>query len=259
MSVFGRRAGSRADVRARRVAIVGHRGGRGEGWPAENTLAAFARAHAEGADAIELDVRATRGDGVVVFHDATLARMTEGSDWRALATLSPGEAARVKLGASREPIPTLDDVLAWARGRLAVNVEVKHDVPDRASFARAVARSIARHAEVEVLVSSFNPFVLAAMAAIAPRAPRAWLTHEGQSRWEAAWAPIAARAPLDALHVERTQASTALVARAKRHAKRVGVWTVNDPREARDLASLGVDWLITDAPAVVRDALGRLS
>jgi glycerophosphoryl diester phosphodiesterase len=241
-------------ARGARCLVVGHRGGRsvgaGDAWPAENSIEAFERAHREEADAIELDVRACVG-GVVVLHDADLARVTGGRDRREVARLTLGEIARVRL-ASGERVPTLDDVLAWAKGRIALNVEAKHDVPDRASLARAVARALARHAGVDVLLSSFDPVLLAMLAAAAPRTPRAWLTHEGQQR---AWAPLAARAPVHAVHVERTMTTPALIARLRARGTHVGAWTVNDAREARDLAALGVDWIITDAPGAIRAAL----
>ena len=243
-------------ARGRAAVLVGHRGGRGESWPPENTLAAFARAHAAGVEAVELDVRSCAGD-VVVMHDPDLARVTGGGDRRSVARLTRGELARVAIGASRERVPTLDELLDWARGRLALNVEAKHDVPDRLALARRIARTLARHPEVEVLLSSFDPVLLGMLAATSPRTPRAWLTHEGQRAWEPAWAPLALRAPLDAVHLERTQASPRIVSALHRAGKRVGVWTVNDPREAVDLAALGVDWLITDDVAPLRVALSR--
>jgi glycerophosphoryl diester phosphodiesterase len=252
--VFSPRADGAGSPSGRTAVIVGHRGGRGEGWPPENTLESFTRAHAEGAPAIELDVRTCIGGHVVVMHDADLARMTGGSDRRVVARLTLGELARVALGAAnaaRSRVPTLDQVLDWAHGRVALNVEAKHDVPDRLALARAIARALARHSGVEVLLSSFDPTLLAMLAATAPRVRRAWLTHEGQRAWEPAWAPLAARAPIFAVHVQRTQASPDTIARLQRAGKRVGVWTVNDPSEAHDLAALGVDWLITDDPGAL--------
>jgi glycerophosphoryl diester phosphodiesterase len=143
-------------------------------------------------------------------------------------------------------------VLDWARGRVAVNVEAKHDVPDRVVFARAIARALSRHPDVEVLLSSFDPVLLALLAALSPHVPRAWLTHEGQRRWEPLWARLAIHAPITAVHLERTLADPATVGTLQRAGKSVGVWTVNDPGEARDLEALGVDWLITDAPGALR-------
>ena len=59
-------------------------------------------------------------------------------------------------------------------------------------------------------------------------------THDDEL--EEAWGPLASRAPIRAVHVERTQASPSLVARLRGGGKRVGAWTVNDPHEARDAA-----------------------
>jgi glycerophosphoryl diester phosphodiesterase len=252
-------ATSRARHHQDAAVLVGHRGGRGATWPPENTLAAFARAHADGARAVELDVRTCAGGHVVVMHDADLTRMTRGRDRRAVAALTLGELGGVALGeqSASERAPSLDDLLAWARGRVALNVEAKHDVPDRRALARGIAEALARHPDVEVLLSSFDPALLVLLAALAPRTPRAWLTHEGQPLWDAPWAPLLARAPVYAVHLERTQASPHTVAALKRAGKRVGVWTVNDPNEARDLAHLGVDWLISDDVAAIAPALSR--
>jgi glycerophosphoryl diester phosphodiesterase len=185
------------------------------------------------------------------MHDADVGRMTGGADRRSVARLSLGELSRLRLGADGERSPSLDEVLDWARGRVAVNVEAKHDVPDRLVLARGIAAAIARHRDVEVLVSSFDPPLLAMLAALAPHVPRAWLTHEGQRRWEPLWSRAVIRAPITAVHLQRTLADPETVETLRSAGKRVGVWTVNDPREARDLAALGVDWLITDAPAAL--------
>jgi len=237
--------------------VVGHRGGCGEGWPSENTMEAFARAHAEGADAIELDVRVCIGGHVVVMHDPDLSRVTGGNDRRDVARLTPGLLARVALAVGGERVPMLDDVLDHARGRFAVNVEAKHDVPDRWLLARSLVRTLARHPRVRVLVSSFDPALLAMLAMLAPHIGRAWLTYEAQQPWEPVWSRLAARAPIAAVHLERTQAAPRLVTALKNAGRRVGVWTVNDPREARDLVALGVDWLITDAPGAIGEAIRR--
>ncbi len=237
------------------VLLVGHRGGRGAGWPAENTVAAFERARAEGAPAVELDVRTCRGDHVVVFHDADLARMTDGTDRRSVSQLTLGEIARARIGDSNDHVPTFDDLLAWADGKVALNVEAKHDVRDRPTLVRGIARALARHPRVEVLLSSFDPVLLSMLAAALPRVPRAWLSEESQLRWQRFWMPAALRAPLHAVHLARTEASPEAIVAFHRAGKRVGVWTVNDAGEARDLLALGVDWIITDAPGALAAAL----
>jgi glycerophosphoryl diester phosphodiesterase len=228
--------------------VLGHRGGRGEGWPPENTLGAFDRARAEGAAGVELDVRTCADGDLVVFHDTTLARLTAGKDARLVAGVPRAELAR--LGA-----PTLEEALAWAAPlAMTVNVELKHDVPSRPRLARAAAKAL-RGARADVLLSSFDPLLLVAMAALLPRVPRALLTNARQGRYGHAMHALARPGLLQALHLQRTETSPEAIARYRRRGLRVGVWTVNDPREAKDLARLGVDTLITDCPAVVVAAL----
>jgi glycerophosphoryl diester phosphodiesterase len=212
--------------------VVGHRGGRGEGWPRENTLAAFEQARAQGVRAIELDVRPCGTGEIVVLHDPTRGSLTE---LRALR------------------VPTLDEVLAWARDHdVAVNVELKHDVPNRLVLVERVRRAL-RSSQTDVLLSSFDPLLLAAAAVALPSRPRALLTSRGQR--PAVPTAVATLPFVRALHVERTQTSPAAIARHRRRGLRIGVWTVNDPREAVDLAALGVQTLITDAPGAVLGAL----
>ena len=156
--------------------VVGHRGGRGDGWPPENTLRAFERAYEQGARAIELDVRICGGGGVVVFHDETLERMTEGRDGRRVRDVTWEDLAAVDLRDGGK-IPTLADALAWSRARgVAVNVEMKHDVLHRSSLARATVAEI-RASGADVLLSSFDPFLLAMAAVSGLAVPRALLTH----------------------------------------------------------------------------------
>jgi glycerophosphoryl diester phosphodiesterase len=212
--------------------VVGHRGGRGQGWPRENTLAAFEQARTQGARAIELDVRTHEGQ-VIVLHDPP----------------------RQPLHRLRPEVPTLREVLAWAGDHgVGVNVEMKHDVPDRLALARATA-GIVRAGRADVLFSSFDPRLLARVAAFAPHVPRALLVHADQARW-ADVLQQAARPPfVEALHLERTQTNPRAVARTLARGLRVGVWTVNDPSEARDLVGLGVASIITDVAGVMVEAL----
>jgi glycerophosphoryl diester phosphodiesterase len=240
-----------------RPLVFGHRGVRRAEGPAENTLAAFAAAAREGADGVELDARLAASGELVVFHDATLARMTGGADTRALADLSFAELRRVELPGG-ERVPLVADALALAReAGIAVNVEIKHDAPDRAALVRAAARLLhvwdPAHA---VLVSSFDPAMLAGIRLTLPRVPVAQLVHKNR------YSSVATRAAAfaaDAVHIERVIASRPLIDAIRRRGRIVDVWTVNSPVEARDLAALGVDGLITDVPGDVLAALGSAS
>ncbi len=244
-------AAFRRGARARPL-IFGHRGVRGP-LP-ENTLAAFEAAASQGADGVELDVRLCRTGELVVLHDPTLARVTSGADERAVAEVPWDELRRADVGSGERP-PLLADVLALCRARgLRANVEAKRDVPSRPAVVKALARLLrALDPRLEVIVSSFDPLMLAALRLEAPRIPRALLVSP-----DGHYPRVAALAgPLDAaaVHLCRTLTDPRAVAAHRRAGRIVGVWTVNDPAEARDLAALGVDSLITDRPGEIRAAL----
>lgn len=236
--------------------VVGHRGGRGRGWPPENTMAAFERARSQGARAIELDVRTCARGAVVVFHDEALDRMTGGRDRRRVGEVALEELATVDLGGG-SVVPTLAEVLSWARDhRVAVNVELKHDVPSRATLARGTARVVSSSG-ADVLLSSFDPALLALAAVLAPGVPRAFLTQAKQPRWAGVLQSVVRPPLVEAVHLEGAQAGAEAVGRIRRRGLRVGAWTVNDPAEAAELVHRGVASIITDEPGEVLASLTR--
>ena len=232
---------------ATRPLLLGHRGAR-HAAP-ENTHAAFQLALDEGAEGVELDVRLNASGDVIVCHDVTLERVTEGRDRRAIHELSSEQCRAVRL-AGGEPLPFLPDVLDWAdRNDACVNVELKEDVHQRRALVAAVARlTRPRAARGNVLISSFNALVVLGHRALAPRVPSAWLLESEQ----ALRLPILSRLGSVALHPRHTLIDAPRLAAWKRHVARVHTWTVNDPQRARELAALGVDCLITDNPALLR-------
>jgi glycerophosphoryl diester phosphodiesterase len=247
-----------------RPRILGHRGvraaeARASTVPPENTIAAFEQALREGAEGIELDVRVCATGELVVLHDPTLTEITAGADSRAAHELPWSTLARVPLASADSAsarIPLLVDVLAFARAHaLPVNIELKRDAPSRTAIVTAAARLLGAwdpaHA---ILVSSFDPIMLAGLALLAPRVPRAILVHPEQWRRTALAAAIPLR--VAAVHLEHTLATPGRVARFHAAGMLVNAWTVNDADEARRLATAGVDGLITDVPAVLHAALG---
>lgn len=231
--------------------IVGHRGAKGDA--PENTLGSFARAVSLGTKAVELDVRTCATGELVVFHDPTLARLTEGRDARRIADLPFSELARVRLPAG-ERVPMLAEVLErLAPDGAGVNVEMKHDVPDRAAVVRATAELLrAKDPRVPVIVSSFHPAMLLALAPLAPGIPLALLVHRSNYHPAMIAAALAAarlgRPALHAVHLERTITTARRVTALRERGLLVSVWTVNDRAEASRLASMGVDSVISDEP-----------
>lgn len=229
--------------------VVGHRGGRGDSWPLENSLAAFEQARKQGAQAVELDVRACAGGRAVVCHDATLSRVTGGRDARPVCDVALEELRALGLAA-------LEDALSWARScGVGLNVEVKHDTPEALHLVSSVVRAI-RAAGADVILSSFDPRLLAVAGIIAPTLPRALIVHTGQPLWAEVLQRVAGPPFVAWLHLERDQVRPQALASYTRRGLRLGVWTVNNPREAADLVRLGVRSIITDHPGSILDVLG---
>lgn len=207
----------------------------------ENTQAAFQQAIADGADGVELDARRTRSGDVVVFHDADLRRLGG----------SPMEVERVSLSRLRratvggEPIPTLDETLDLVVGAgLEVNIELKGaSRTPSAATAEAVARTLARRSASDraaIFASSFDPRILLHLRWRLPSL-RAALLFEREALRDRAMAPF-----VHGVHPRVAACTPARVRRWKRRYGVVNVWTLDDPERARELASMGVDGVITD-------------
>jgi glycerophosphoryl diester phosphodiesterase len=232
--------------------VLGHRGAR-HGAP-ENTLAAFDLARQEGADGVELDVRLDATGNVIVLHDPLLTRVTGGSDTRHAEDIPGAEMSRLDVGAG-EHVPLLSEVLAWARKHgQRVNVELKSDVRDPRLLLNRVAEVVRNEPGPAVIFSSFHPRFVWWLSRHVPEVPRAWLVHARQRVLK--YAPGFQWLGSNAVHPEQVLATPACVARFKRAGMLVNVWTVNDPARARELAKLGVDAIISDAPGAI---LGGLS
>lgn len=234
--------------------LVGHRGASAR--EVENTLAAFRRARAEGADGVELDVLVCRSGEVVVFHDDDLSRLA-GRPER-ISELPLGALREVRL-AGGEGIPTLEEALEVCGPGLRVNVELKVELREGEAAGRLVERVaeiVARmNAGGRVLVSSFNPWALHLWMKRAPRVPAGLLFERAaplplRRAWAATWLrPFA-------LNPELTLCSRARVARWHRAGRFVMVWTVDAPADLRACREMGVDAVITNDPAAARAALG---
>lgn len=231
------------------VTLLAHRGGAGP-WR-ENSLEAFAAGLALGADGVELDVRRTSDGRLVVHHDAEIA----------------GTGAIHSLRAGELPpwVPGLDEALAACAGA-AVNVEIKNAPvepgfdPDE-NLATEVAATLTGAAgrigatPARVIVSSFWPASLAAVRLGAPEIPVGLLVHPALD------ATVAARQAADmgcsALHPFHSQAGPALVELVHDLGMSVCAWTVNEPADLAAVLAAGVDVVISDRVADVREALDR--
>ena len=230
-----------------------HRGGAGD-WP-ENTRPAFAGAVALGYRYVETDVHVTADGVLVAFHDDRLDRVTDRTGTIADLPWSEVAAARVD---GREPILRFDELLdAWPD--LRVNVDPKHDRAVE-PLAEAVRRARALD---RVCVGSFSDRRLARLRALLGPGLATSLGPGGVARLRAASVGLpSGRFPADCVQVPTGARGVTLVDRrfvAAAHARglAVHVWTIDEPAEMDRLLDLGVDGIMTDRPAVLRQVLER--
>ena len=235
--------------------IVAHRGA--SALEPENSIAAFHRADADGADGVELDVLLCATGEAVVFHDDDLFRLGNRSDRIAAMSLAAIRGVRLTSGAT---IPTLDEVLVACGSRLLVNVELKASGVDVAEL-RALVEAVARTIEVvgggvaeRVLVSSFHPRAIGLWRRRAPHI-RTGLLFEKESSLplRRAWALRWLR-PFSA-HPEAVMCTARDVRQWHRRGYAVNVWTVDDAVALQRLSAMGVDGIITNDPGRSRRLL----
>jgi glycerophosphoryl diester phosphodiesterase len=228
-----------------------HRGGAGD-WP-ENTMPAFEAAVALGYRYLETDVHVTADGVLCAFHDDRLDRVTDRSGL--IAELPWSEVARARVGGS-EPIPLLEDLLGtWPDVR--VNIDPKHD-----SAVAPLAAVLRRVDAVDrVCIGAFSDRRLARLRTLLGPRLCTSLGPAGVARLRAAsLGPPAGRLPAACVQVPPSFRGVAVVdARFVRGAHRRGlpvhVWTVDDGAEMHRLLDLGVDGIMTDLPATLKDVL----
>jgi glycerophosphoryl diester phosphodiesterase len=226
---------------------IAHRGASGRA--PENTHAAFAAALALGAEAIELDCQLSADGELVVIHDETLERTTDGTG--AVGDRTAAELARLDAGAWFDPayrgerIPRLADVLAQVRERVTLNVEIK-TARDTGRIEPKLAALVAdARATAWVVFSSFQWDMLRNMRATAPWARLGVLCDEDPRLRATA---MALELGAEAIAPGRRWVDRRVVEEAHVRGLGVWVWTVNEPGEIRRLAALGVDALFSDWP-----------
>jgi glycerophosphoryl diester phosphodiesterase len=252
--------------------IVAHRGG--SLLAPENTLPAFERAAALGADALEIDVRRTRDGTVVVFHDEDTARLTgePGTiEARTLAEVEALDAAHAFSpdGGESHPlrgtgvrIPTFAETLARFP-RMRFNVDAKTEEP---ALAEGLARDVLAAGAVErVCVGSFFDAQAERLGRLLPDACRylpqdAATCHVLNAKSGGAGAGCPKGYDLADLPHRigpMTVVDAKVVGYFHGRGMPVHVWTVDDEREMRELLAIGVDGIVTDRPDVLARVLGR--
>jgi len=226
--------------------IIGHRGACG--YEPENTLQSFARAIELGADMIELDVQVRRTGELVVIHDDTVDRTTNGHG--RVTELSLEELRKLDAGQG-ERIPTLTEVFDLVDRRVPINVELKSP-----GVAEPVAKLISTYRtrgwdSDRFIVSSFDHPELARFHGLQSDISIGALI----GHLPIDLAKYAAELGAWSANCNREFLNSNFVADAHERGLKVFVFTVNDPRDIKNMAALGVDGIFTNFPDRARQAL----
>ena len=244
--------------------FAAHRGGAAL-WP-ENSLLAFRNALALGADFLELDVHLSRDGEVMVIHDATLDRTTDGSgpvrertaaELRALHLKDRGGAP------TAEPVPTLDEVVALAAaGQRQMLLEIKTDDRKRRypGIEEKVMAVLDRHRFTSfAIVMAFERETWRRVREIRPDA-RAGALYSARALPAAAIEPelqALRQAGIGFVGLEQRVVTADVARQARLAGLTLGVWTVNERDAIERFIGQGVGVVITDRPDLAKAALGR--
>ena len=257
---------------APRTMVIAHQGGDGV-WPS-NTLFAFEHAADLGVDVLEMDIHMTKDGVLVVSHDETVDRMTDGEGFIKEMTLSEvqsfdaaydwsplDDGAEYPYRGQGITIPTLESVFEQFP-EYRMNIEIKQAEP---SIARPFCNLIRTHKmEGRVLVASFSDEALVEFRETCPEI--ATSGSRGQVKTFVymhlaflgrLYPPIfsAVQVPIENSGITILTSRFVNVAHAR--GLWVDAWTIDDPAEMRALIEIGVDGIITDRPDLWLEVLGR--
>lgn len=270
----------------RRVIAYAHQGG---AWEApSSTLHAIRSALDAGATAIELDVHATSDGQLVVCHDATVDRTTEGTGriaelsaaelarldnaywWAPGADVSPGLASDRYPYRGRAPgdrrfgIALLEEVLEEFAG-VVLNLDIKQTAPIVEPYEEKLAAMLRRFGRVDdVIVASFIDSATDAFSSSAPEVPTSAGTMATAAFYQAVRAGeqpppmrhVALQVPVT--YGDLTLVDEQFIDVAHREGLAVHVWTIEEEPEMERLCGLGVDGIVTDRPTALAGVLDRL-
>ncbi len=229
--------------------VIAHRGAAGKA--PENTMAAVRQAIEDGTDWIEIDVQETADGKVVVIHDSDFMKLA-GADIKVWdGTLQ--ELKAIDIGSWFDPkfaserVPTLTEVLEEARGKARVLIELKYYGHDQ-QLEQRVADIVEQTDMVEsVAIMSLKYEGIQKFRTLRPDWPVGLLSTKAIGK--------IADFDVNFLAINMAAAKPAFIRRIHASGKQVYVWTVNDQVSISRMASLGVDGLITDEPALAREVL----
>ncbi len=237
--------------------VYAHRGYSGK-YP-ENTMLAFRKAVEEaGTDGVEMDVQLSRDGEVVIIHDETLDRTTNGSghvgDYT-LAELKKLDATKTFAGQfDKQEIPTFEEFCDWLKGAgILANVELKNSVVYYPELEKKCIDIIRKYGvEKQIIFSSFNHSALFQVKKLAPEFPVGALVENAGLAYAGFYGK---QNGFQYYHPDFCLLSAEAVRECKENGVGINVWTVNDLKSFEKLVEWDVDGVITNFPRVLHDWL----
>lgn len=237
--------------------IIGHRGACG--YAPENTLESIKTAHDMGVEWVELDVKLTRDDVPIIFHDDDLNRTSNGSgpvalaSWADIQNLEAGSWFSDSFAGAK--IPSLEETLELLiELKMGLNLEIK-SCPGREIETAEVALDYLSRVwddHDRLLISSFSHVSLETAMDMAPDWHRALLL---DTEWPENWQELAEYLNAATVNINGNECTREQVEEIIDFGKPIIAYTINDPRRARLLQSWGVDSVFTDVPDVILESL----
>lgn len=236
--------------------VWAHRGA--SGYAPENTLAAFQKAVDLGADGVELDIQLTKDDQIVVIHDETIDRTSDGKGWVKDYTLEELRAFnynRTKPEYKHADIPTMREVFELLKPTgLFINIEIKTGVVFYEKIEEKIlALTKEMGMEDRVCYSSFNHYTVTRIHELSPGAEVGFLYADGPIDMPS----YGVKHGVNALHPALYNLQyDGFVKECKEKGLKLNVWTVNERPYMEMCCQYGVDAIITNYPDIAKEVVG---
>ena len=236
--------------------VWAHRGA--SGYAPENTLAAFQKAVDLGADGVELDIQLTKDDQIVVIHDETIDRTSDGKGWVKDYTLEELRAFnynRTKPEYKHADIPTMREVFELLKPTgLFINIEIKTGVVFYEKIEEKIlALTKEMGMEDRVCYSSFNHYTVTRIHELKPDAEVGFLYADGPIDMPS----YGVKHGVNALHPALYNLQyDGFVKECKEKELKLNVWTVNERPYMEMCCQYGVDAIITNYPDIAKEVVG---
>ena len=219
----------------------------------ENTLLSFQKALEEGVDGIENDIQLTKDGEIIILHDETVDRTTDGKGYvkdytlKELKQLNAGEVYKEQFGF--QEIPTLREYFHLVKEKsIITNIEMKTGVFEYKEMEDKLVDLIGEfEMEDRVLITSFNHFTILRMKEKAPYLKYGFLAYD----WRIDAGEYTAKYGISCYHPEYHNLTGNVVEELKHHGIEINPYTIDEPQDIRDMIKKGVNSVITNCPDIV--------